>query len=73
LFLLAPTSTGQKTESADPQTEIETNGKSSNGLPSIVPLGKPPKYPCFRNRSIGPKIDERIKELSTTKPGNPRD
>jgi len=34
-----------------------------------APLGKPPKYPSFKNRTIGPDIEERIRELSARKPG----
>ena len=38
-------------------------------VPFSAPLGKPPIYPSFKNRTIGPDIEERIRELSTTKPG----
>lgn len=34
-----------------------------------VPLGKPPKYPSFKNRTLGPEIEDRIKELSAPRPG----
>ena len=38
-------------------------------LPPQAPLGKPPKYPCFKNRTLGPEIEDRIKELSAPKQG----
>jgi hypothetical protein len=34
-----------------------------------VPLGKPPKYPGFKNRPLGPDIEDRIRELSAPKQG----
>jgi hypothetical protein len=49
----------------------QTNSKlpESTQKPASVPLGKPPKYPSFRNRTLGPDIEERIRELSISKPG----
>jgi hypothetical protein len=34
-----------------------------------APLGKPPKYPSFQTRTLGPDIEERIRELSAPKQG----
>ena len=54
---------------AKPNSALNPQKPAQSVQQANAPLGKPPKYPSFRTRTLGPDIEDRIRELSAPKQG----